>query len=225
MKNSEWGAVSYLSQSKYGLNGTNIYINNVNLNNSTNSVYAVTGCSGDTEEADTVVTTITDLNNRTALNVYVWTEEKGTKASSTGTIYGIYDLAGGGLEKVAGFVANGNEALTKNGNLLLNNGVSTKYVTVYKSDEAGITNFETASANNYKANQKIGDAIRETSTISEEKISSWDSNASNFAAGNFPFFSRGGAYYYTNLAGLFEFSHDGGISSYTYSFRTVLVSK
>ena len=44
MKNSEWGAIAYLAQSKYGLNGTNIYINNVNLNNSTGaqSVYAVT---------------------------------------------------------------------------------------------------------------------------------------------------------------------------------------
>lgn len=26
MKNSEWGAVAYLAQSKYVLNGTNIYI-------------------------------------------------------------------------------------------------------------------------------------------------------------------------------------------------------
>jgi len=43
IKNSEWGAVAYLSQSKYGLNGTNIYKNNVTLNSSTSSVYAVTG--------------------------------------------------------------------------------------------------------------------------------------------------------------------------------------
>ena len=64
MKNSEWGAVAYLSQSKYGLNGANIYINNVNLNNTSKSVYAVTGCAGATEDASQVATTITELNNR-----------------------------------------------------------------------------------------------------------------------------------------------------------------
>ena len=115
MKNSEWGTVAYLSQSKYGLNGTNIYINNVNLWNSTTSVYAVTGCAGTTADAEQVVTTIEKLNNRTETNAYVWTQKNGTKASSTGTIYGIYDLSGGTWERTAGLVANNNDNLTNYG--------------------------------------------------------------------------------------------------------------
>ena len=43
IKNSEWGAVSYLGQSQYGLNGTNICINNLNINNGEEYVYAKTG--------------------------------------------------------------------------------------------------------------------------------------------------------------------------------------
>ena len=84
MKNSEWGAVAYLSKSKYGLNGTNIYINNATLNNSTSSVYAVTGCCGKTENAteEEGKTTIEAINGRTA-GVYVWTQKEGQKASST----------------------------------------------------------------------------------------------------------------------------------------------
>ena len=141
MKNSEWGAVAYLAQSKYVLNGTNIYINNVNLNNSTGaqSVYAVTGCTGATEDASSVATTITELNNRTTSGVYVWTQKSGTKASTTGTIYGIYDMSGGTWERTAGLVNNGNENLTKYGQSLmnaLNNGKSSKYVTVYSHDSS-----------------------------------------------------------------------------------------
>ena len=107
MKNSEWGAVAYLSKSKYGLNGTNIYINNVTLGNSTQSVYAVTGCCTSTDNADqgATTTTIADINARTASGVYVWTEEKGQRASSTGTIYGVYDMSGGAWEYVMGVLA------------------------------------------------------------------------------------------------------------------------
>ena len=102
MKNSEWGAVSYLSQSKYGLDGTDIVINSVYLNNTTKSVYAVTGCASSTADASAVSTTIGALNNRTQSGVYVWTQKNGTAASSTGTIYGIYDMSGGAWEYVMG---------------------------------------------------------------------------------------------------------------------------
>ena len=37
MKNSEWGDSAYLAQSIYGLNGTNIYINNITLNSGNSS--------------------------------------------------------------------------------------------------------------------------------------------------------------------------------------------
>ena len=231
MKNSEWGAVAYLSQSKYGLNGTNIYINNVNLNNTTKSVYAVTGCAGVTADAENVATTITELNNRTASGVYVWTQKSGTKASTTGTIYGIYDMSGGTWERTAGLVNNGNENLTKYGQSLmnaLNNGKSSKYVTVYPHDSSVDktgANIDTASAANWKANTKIyGDGIRETSTAGTGKTS-WHTDYSYFPAVYGPFSIRSGDLWGGEGAGLFDFHRVSGNSSFNNGFRSVLVAQ
>ena len=230
MKNSEWGAISYLSQSKYGLNGTNIYINNVALSNSIPSVYAVTGCSAiSLENADGFSTTIEKLNNRTETKAYVWTQKNGTKASSTGTIYGIYDLSGGTWERTAAIVANGNDNLTTYGSALLNRGknesTSTKYVTVYPSNDSGITDIDTASTKNYEINARIyGDAIRETSTAGIGQ-KSWYSDYSYFAGYHSPFFVRGGDFSSGYDAGLFSFVRNGGDSYYSSGFRAVLVAR
>ena len=235
MKNSEWGAVSYLSQSKYGLDGTDIVINSVYLNNTTKSVYAVTGCASSTADASAVSTTIGALNNRTQSSVYVWTQKNGTAASSTGTIYGIYDMSGGTWERTAGLVNNGNSNLTTYGSQViadLNNGKSTRYITVYphdsSKDSTSITNTDanlnTASQANYVKNTKIyGDGIRETSTAGTGK-SSWYSDNSYFAGLYGPFFFRGGKYGDTSGAGLFCFDRSAGHSLYSYGFRSVLVS-
>lgn len=230
MKNSEWGAIAYLSQSKYGLNGTNIYINNVSLNNSTTSVYAVTGCSAAISADDeNITTTIEKLNNRAEANAYVWTQKNGTKASSTGTIYGIYDLSGGTWERTAGLVANGNENLIIYGNSLLNNGASestsTKYVTIYFDNDLEIKNANIASSNNYEKNKKIyGDAIRETSIAGIEQ-NSWHFDYSYFVGYNSPLFIRGGSIGSNSSAGLFAFSRVNGMEHYSIGFRPVLIAK
>ena len=231
MKNSEWGAVAYLSQSKYGLNGTNIYINNANLRNSEQSVYAITGCAGATEDANSVATTISAINNRTASGVYVWTQKSGTKASTTGTIYGIYDMSGGTWERTAGLVNNGNENLAKNGQSLLNtlnDGKSSKYVTVYPFDSSvdkNGANIDTASEANWKVNTKIyGDGIRETSTAGTEKTS-WYGDSSYFSTMGFPFSRRGGLLWNGEGAGLFSFYRLNGTGDYVVGFRSVLVTQ
>ena len=235
MKNSEWGAVSYLSQSKYGLDGTNIVINNVYLNNTTKSVYAVTGCAGATADASGVSTTIGALNNRTQSGVYVWTQKNGTTASSTGTIYGIYDMSGGTWEKTASIVNNGDSSLTTYGSQImkkLNNGGSTKYITVYPHDSSKdntsisntFANLSIASQTNYARNKKIyGDGIRETSTAGTEQ-NAWYSDYSYFAGLQVPFFVRGGSYGGISGVGLFSFLRNAGASGYDAGFRSVLVS-
>ena len=235
MKNSEWGAVSYLSQSKYGLDGTNIVINSVYLNNTTKSVYAVTGCASSTADASAVSTTIGALNNRTQSGVYVWTQKNGTAASSTGTIYGIYDMSGGSWERTSSLVNNGNSNLTTHGSQViadLKNGKSTKYITVYpydsSKDNTSISNtganLNTASQANYVKNTKIyGDAIRETSTAGTGS-NAWYSDTSYFTGLNSPFFIRGGAYNNKSGAGLFYFNRHIGNSVYAHGFRSVLVS-
>lgn len=231
MKNSEWGAVAYLAQSKYGLKGTNIYINNVNLHSSTGaqSVYAITGCAAATADADQVVTEMDTTTKRPkATNVYTWTQASGTKASTTGTIYGIYDMSGGTLERSAAIVNNGNGNLTTYGKSLMNsliNGKSSKYVTVYSSVDKTGANADTASAANYEKNTKIyGDGIRETSTAGTGKTS-WYTDYSSFPAVGSPFFLRGGALWDGEDAGLFYFFRGSGASAYGGGFRAALVAK
>ena len=231
MKNSEWGAVAYLSQSKYGLNGTNIYINNVNLNNTAKSVYAVTGCAGATADASPVATTITELNNRTTSGIYVWTQKSGTKASTTGTIYGIYDMSGGTWEITAGLVNNGNSNLSTYGQSLmnaLNNEKSSKYVTVYPHDSSVDktgANIDAACEANWKANTQIyGDGIHETSTAGTKKTS-WYGDYSYFQAVDNPFNVRGGHCGDVDGAGLLCFTRSSGSSYYNNGFRSVLVAQ
>ena len=234
MKNSEWGAVAYLSQSKYGLNGTNIYINNVNLHSSTGaqSVYAITGCAAATADADQVTTEMNTTTKRPkATNVYTWTQKSGTKASTTGTIYGIYDMSGGTWERTAGLVNNGNENLATYGQSLLNalnNGKSSKYVTAYPFDSSvdkNGANIDTASTANWKANTKIyGDGIRETSTAGTGKTS-WYTDYSYFPAVDTPFSRRGGYLWDGEGAGLFSFYRSHGDSNCSNGFRSVLVAQ
>ena len=227
MKNSEWGAVSYLSQSKYGLDGTNIVINNVNLNNSTKSVYAVTGCASSTADASAVSTTIGALNNRTQSSVYVWTQKNGTAASSTGTIYGIYDMSGGISERTSSLINNKNNNLKTYGSQIiadLNNGKSTKYITIYPTGETLGQTMAQASQANYTNNTKIyGDAIKETSTLGTG-TNSWYSDCSDFVGLSTPFFLHGGYYGGTSISGCFAFGRTSGNGSYNRGFRSVLVS-
>ena len=224
IKNSEWGAVIYLSQSKYGLNDINITTNNINLNNTTKSVYAVTGCAGTTKGAYN--TTISQINNRALTDVYVWTQEKGTKASTTGTIYGIYDMAGGTLERTASYVNNGHNNL-KYGKDFTFQGVSTKYATVYPHDPEKDNNnssIEIARIANYSKNVKMyGDAIRETSKKGEGNTE-WNSKLSNFMGFSDMFLCRGGDCFAGASCGLFYIINNNGTSGFHTGFRSVLVS-
>jgi formylglycine-generating enzyme required for sulfatase activity len=226
MKNSEWGAVAYLSQSQYGLNGTNIAINNVTLNGSTKTIFAVTGCaSTDTNVSDAseVTTTIAELNAGETANVATWTQVAGTKASSTGTIYGIYDLSGGLWERTASYIANPHPYLSYFGNSIIKE-TNRKYVMAYTSAASGISNYNEASTDNYNANSVIGDAVKETSTAGVG-TASWYSDYSYLAGYAWAFFTRGGGWNDDSIAGLFSFNRTDGNGSYGNGFRAVLVAK
>ena len=115
MKNSEWGAISYLGQSKYGLEGEDIYINNFTKNNSISTIYAVTGYAA----RDLSTNPTGDTNN-----VYRWTQKNGQKASCTGTVNGVYDMAGGAQELIM---------LTNKNNISFLDEIDSKYYDVFNS--------------------------------------------------------------------------------------------
>ena len=101
MKNSEWAVVSYLSQSRYGKLG------NENFTGANKEVYQnksdqyITGCSyGSPSNGNT------DYGCQYTYDNNIRTEDgmtgKGVGASTTGTIYGVYDMSGGAWEYVMG---------------------------------------------------------------------------------------------------------------------------
>ena len=177
MKNSEWGAVSYLTESKYGRNGTEIAKNN-------SGTSYITGTSGGTANASSSDTT------------YEYNTEKGGLASTTGNIYGIYDLSGGAWEHVAGYY-NGNDANLDYGTSFAGkNKASDAYSTVYE----GIIK---------SSNYIYGDATYETSF--------WNNDSNRFVAQGYPFFRRGGLGF-NEESGTGVFSFDNVYRGDAYSF-------
>ena len=189
MKNSEWGAVSYLAESKYGRN-------EIAITKNSNSSY-MTG-AGDYK------------NNQ--------------NQSTTGNIYGIYDIVGGVFEYVASYIANGKKAI---GNEFAsidgsnnNKTESTPYSTVYQYNITSDTN-----TNNYalSLNKIFGDAICETSSAGSG-TTSWYSANSFFARLSGPFFKLGG-YFATSNAGSFFFTENDGNNFAYNGSRVVCIVK
>ena len=184
MKNDEWGAVAYLSRSRYGKNDE--------VEKNDNSSYYTGGGSG---------------------NAYV----TNVAQSTTGNVYGVYDMSGGATEYVAAYVNNGHSYLTKYGKSLVNStDAKTKNVYAKASSDS--------NTNNYNQNAGVyGDAVYETSSSGSETLS-WYGEYSYFPSGDAPFFERGGYYDFGFTTGMFHFLWDSGGGYSDSSFRPVLVA-
>lgn len=197
MKNSEWGAVAYLTQSKYGRNGIEVTINN-------SSAY-ITGNSGNTVEAE---------ENEGITNAY--NTEKGVLASTTGTIYGVYDMSGGADEYVAAGLTSAIDSTYMN-----LNGFNEKFVDrYYGTSETQQTNYE-ESLNI----SKYGDAIYETSINGETANNStaWNGDGLEFLHNTTgTFVKRGNAFNRTSNAGIFSLRPENEKALYD-SFRPTIV--
>ena len=209
MKNSEWGAVAYLTQSRYGRTGTEVTINSKNLSNlNSKYIYAVTG-----------------YENSTA---------NGVAACSTNNKTGIFDLSGCIWERTAAYISNGTTNLNAYGSSYANttantNGyltLSTKYATVYpyNSSSDSDTNNYSAYSEKKLTTYGFGDAVLETST-SGSGTTSWNGDYSNFAHTTRPFFGRGGLCGDSSTAGTFAFSNAISNPHGEGGFRSVLVTK
>ena len=200
MKNTEWGAVAYLSQSRYG-KGEEVWINN-------SSSY-ITGSAGSSASADIDIGTTNDYKST-----------QGQQASTTGNITGIYDMSGGASEYVAAYLNNGSDRLTTYGLNLIN--AEDKYKNVYNvgSEDLGSKNYAVAIPNS----GYYGDAIWEISNSGGASTSAWYSDRSYFPTKDSPFFYRGGGIGWTTDSGIFAFSHNSyyGNARDSFGFRVVI---
>lgn len=204
IKNTEWGAVAYLSRSVYGKNSE--VWNNPYYNNKTN-YSPITGlCGNETNGKDNGTTSMS--------NTVKYNKIGGGNASTTGNVYGIYDMAGGAWEYVAGYLSK----ITALTNYTTLASVDPKYKDVYAGTSSNGTT-------NYNANTgKYGDAVYETSSSGGSSTGSWDSSYSFFPDSIRPVFKRGGHASDTRLAGVFAFDYSTGGADTGYSFRPVVLS-
>ena len=171
IKNSEWGAVSYLVHSKYGRNATEIEIN---------------GGGGNY---------YTGYGNGTTTS-YAYNTINGMLASSTGNISGIYDLRGNCYEYVAGFnKAYSGEYFTgtsylnaKGTHFASTGGNSTKYVTIYENNSSSHSATKISDFKNGKKVSITGDGILE---VWKNGTTGWFSDYATFVSSIDPFFVRG----------------------------------
>ena len=206
MKNSEWGAVAYLTWSQYGRNATEPNINNVTLSNKDRkNIYSVTGIYADGTDNSYISGTFIGNTYNTS---------KGQLGSSTGNITGVYDLTGCTWEKVAAYVNVDNYTYKNLVQSLLD--AEEKYKNVYlgESNDSG--------DENYLLNNFYGDGIRETSK-SGTGTTSWNTDYSSFPLTGAPFFRRVGHLNDTNKAGIFAFIGDDGAGHPANSFRVVII--
>ena len=196
LTNMEWGAVAYLTHSKYGrcTGGETSTCTEVTINS--NSSYT-TGYSNSTSNP--------------------YTTPNGQLASTTGNIYGVYDMIGGSYEYVMGNVSSASGSYTYNASSAGSNYTysgNEKYVTPYAY---GSSNADQTAYNR----GRLGDATSEV-VLTATGISGWYSDYPYFPRSSYPWFDRGGYYDEGGYAGVFSFYSITGNSIISRSSRGAL---
>ena len=192
MKNSEWGAVAYLSQNVTFGKGEEIWIN-PNSNH-------ITGEAGSSVSALSTATT------------YSYNTENGKEASTTGNVTGVYDMSGGSWEFVSAYVNNVNSNLNNYASRLLS--ADKKYKDVYEVSNGNT--LITPNAGYY------GDSVYEISDTGLGENKSWYNDYSAIPGNDYAIFVRGGSNNSASSGGIFGFRYNNGINSTIDSFRVVL---
>ena len=179
-KNNEWGAVAYLAQSIYGKCANSIACTEVGINN--NSTY-ITGIGA---EAGSSYTGATSDSYDTAF---------GMRASTTGNIYGIYDMSGGAWDYVMGSYSK----------------------TIGSSGFTSSTFPNDKYFNNYTTSSYQGHALTETN--------GWYNDNFGIVVSSSPWFSRGSQYSNSTSAGVFSSYPQNGTAYSNISARFTLTNE
>jgi hypothetical protein len=224
-KNDEWGAVAYLSQSTYGKYGNTsytgankeIYVNNAFYSSTYNyyttgrsngtygggsgsgysqyGTYEYNNCPASGYTHTACMETVRNTNNT-----------KGTGASTTGNIYGVYDMSGGAYEYV---MANLSGTIGSSG---FSSMPVQKYWNKYTS---------TTLASACNGSQCYGQAITETGTGANSGNYQWYNDYMYFVTSSSPWALRGNYANYAShtYAGVFDFNYFTGGANYFIGFR------
>ena len=203
-KNSEWGAVAYLTQSIYGRCTSNTICTEIGINNNYNN----------DNDNDTYITGYgAPAGSEISVTNGAYNTTLGKDASTTGNIYGIYDMSGGAWEHVMGVLADPNGNPRSGYDSSDNSGFTGMLDdgTTY----TGVSFPDSKYYNLYTDNSLYtGHALTETA--------GWYSDIAYFVSSSFPWFLRGSNYSYIKLAGVFSFYYDSDSSDNGNSSRFVI---
>ena len=235
IKNSEWGAVAYLSHSKYGTctDGT---CKEVNINNSSGNY---TGRSGGAPGGSTAINTVyTDQTSTTQYKTYGFytydgylldyntntkstTKDMSKVASTTNNIYGVYDMSGGANEYTMANIVNANGTTMTPG--------KSGYTTTTYPDGKYYDKYSYVS--NYKnaiIPSKLGDSLKEViKRIAKNGTQiyryGWynDQNTSVYAS-SCVWVERGSSFGDNAYAGVFATECSDGVGNTGYSTRLII---
>ena len=132
--------------------------------------------------------------------------------STTGNIYGVYDMSGGAWEYVMGNMNNSSNAFYSS-NAGFTTAPDAKYYDSYKYD---------SSSNKTHKRGKLGDATKETLATFGNTSGGWYSDYAYFPYSSDSWFLRGGYYVNGTFAGVFYFRSGTGGDLSSYSARAVL---
>ena len=208
IKNMEWGAVAYLTNSSYGRcsGGTCTEVTNNDCNT------YITGIGADTVSASNSLTTCTTDANK-------YNGEKGVLASTTGNVYGVYDMSGGAHDYVMGNMSSTADSYT------FNNTYAKFSSDWYSSNQKYIdtyANYSASGSTQASYNRaRLGDATGEVAYLNGN---GWYSDSALFPNSSNSWFARGGYYINSSNAGIFNFGYGNGGAFDFYSTRATLVS-
>ena len=183
-KSSEWGAVTYLTQSIYGRCTSSTTCTEVGINNNGSFITGYGAPAG----------------SSSSVTNGAYNTELGKDASTTGTIYGIYDMSGGANEYVMGVAADSNGNPRSGFNAPRNSGFTGMLYDDTMYTEIAFP--ESKYYNLYTGNSYTGHALTE--------IQGWYSDVFKFVSSGGPWLLRGGSYYFEDSAGIFYYGGDHG---------------
>ena len=132
--------------------------------------------------------------------------------STTGNIYGVYDMSGGAYEYVMGNMKNSSNAFYSS-SAGFTTAPDAKYYDSYKYD---------SSSSKTHARGKLGDATKETLVIFGRNTGGWYSDNADLPYYVYSWFVRGGNYDQGSKVGVFYFDDNKGGGYYYCSARAVL---
>ncbi len=214
LTNMEWGAVAYLTNSNYGRcsGGTCTEVTNNDCNT------YITGIGGDF---------IDDNNSPVSCDTNYYNETAGVYASTTGNVYGVYDMSAGTGEYVMGNMSSAADTYTF---YPRDSGFASSW---YTSNQKYVNTYANVSSDSYSTTQtgynaaRLGDATGEvvlTASATGSWTGSWYNDYSNFISSSYSWFARGGEGISGGSGtGIFCFGGGSGIGGDDVTARAALI--